>query len=556
MTSLPRLAPLALALFALPLATSAQTIPNSGQILQQVPPQPARKPVSEPGLLIESPLADAGDDATPFTVARLRIEGATAFDRATLHALVADGEGRTRTLTQLNALAQRITDYYHAHGYPLARAIVPAQTLSDGTVRLQVIEARYDEIHLENRSRASDRLLRATLAPLQPGDAVTQNALDTQLLLLDDLPGVAPRATLRPGGQPGTSTLDVRADALPTLQGQLVADTAGSRYTGRLRAGAYLDINNPLHHGDQLSLAAVTARHGMRYGRLDYETTLNGHGTQAGAAYSTLAYALGGPLRTLDAHGTARVSSAWLEQPLVRTRSGRLDVRLQFDHKQLRDRIDSTDLRNDRRSNHWTASLASQHGDDWAGGGLTSASLSVGHGRLGFDEAQAAAADAASARTRGSYTHWNASVARLQTLASDTRLYLDLSGQHSNRNLDSSEQFLLGGPNSVRGYDVASAAGASGWLATAELRHDLAWGCAGHCEGSVFVDHGSLRFNADPWTTGPNHARLSSIGAGFNWIGTGPWQLQVQLATPVGAAPDVLGKRNSARAWLQVARGF
>jgi hemolysin activation/secretion protein len=88
------------------------------------------------------------------------------------------------------------------------------------------------------------------------------------------------------------------------------------------------------------------------------------------------------------------------------------------------------------------------------------------------------------------------------------------------------------------------------------LRHDLAWGCAGHCEGSVFVDHGSLRFNADPWTTGPNHASLSSIGAGFNWIGTGPWQLQVQLATPVGAAPDVLGTRNSARAWLQVARGF
>ena len=551
-----RLAPLALALSALPLATLAQTIPNSGQILQQVPPQPMSKPAAEPGVLIESPITDATGDATPFAVERLQVEGNTAFDSATLHALVADGEGKTQTLTGLNALAQRITDYYHAHGYPLARAIVPAQTLSGGTLRLQVIEARYDEIHLENRSRVGDGLLRATLAPLRPGDAVTQAALDTRLLLLDDLPGVAPRATLRPGAQPGTSTLDVRADAEPVIQGQLTADTAGSRYTGRLRAGAYLDISNPLHHGDQLSLAAITAGHGMRYGRLGYQTTLNGHGTRLGAAYSMLAYALGGPLDALDAHGTARVSSAWLEQPLVRTRNSRLDVRLQFDHKQLRDRIDSTDLRNDRRSNHWTASLASQHGDDWAGGGLTSASLGVGHGRLGFDEAQAAAADAASARTRGSYTHWNASVARLQTLTSGTRLYLDLSGQHSNRNLDSSEQFLLGGPNSVRGYDVASAAGASGWLATAELRHDLAWGCAGHCEGSVFVDHGSLRINADPWTAGPNHASLSSAGVGFNWIGSGPWQLQVQLAAPVGAAPDVLGKRNSARAWLQVARGF
>lgn len=551
-----RLAPLALALFALPLATLAQTIPNSGQILQQVPPKPAEKPATAPGLVIESPATAAAEDSTPFAVTQLQLDGNTTFDSATLHALVADGEGKTQTLTQLNALAQQITDYYHAHGYPLARAIVPAQALNGGTVRLQIIEARYDQIDLANRSHVGDGLLRATLAPLRSGEPVTQATLDTHLLLLDDLPGVNPHATLRPGAQAGTSTLDVHADAGPALQGQVVADTAGGRYTGRLRVGAYLDLNNPLRHGDQLSLGALTSGHGMNYGRLGYQFTLNGHGTRLGAAYSMLAYALGGPLDALDAHGTARVASAWLAQPLVRTRNSRLDVRLQFDRKKLRDRIDRTALRNDRHSNHWTASVVSQHGDHWAGGGLTNASLSVGHGRLGFDEAAAQAADAATARTRGSYTHWNASLARLQNLASATRLYVSLSGQHSNRNLDSSEQFLLGGPNSVRGYDVASIAGASGWLGTVELRHDLPWDCAGHCEGSLFADHGNLRINADSWTSGPNRAHLSSVGVGFHWIGTGPWQLQAQLATPIGAAPALLGKRSSAHAWLQVARGF
>ena len=556
MLSSLRLAPLALALFALPLATLAQTIPNSGQILQQVPPKPAEKPATAPGLMIESPTTANIDDATPFAVTQLQLDGNTSFDSATLHALVADGEGKTQTLTQLNALAQRITDYYHAHAYPLARAIVPAQTLSGGTVRLQVVEARYDRIELDNRSRIGDGLLRATLAPLHAGEVVTQSSLDTSLLLLDDLPGVAPHATLRPGAEPGTSTLDVHADAEPTVQGQVVADTAGGRYTGRLRVGAYLDLNNPLRHGDQLSVGALSSGHGMNYGRLGYQFTLNGHGTRLGAAYSMLAYALGGPLDALDAHGTARVASAWLAQPLLRTRNSRLDVRLQFDRKQLRDRIDSTALRNDRHSNHWTASIVSQHADHWAGGGLTNASLSLGHGRLGFDEAAAAAADAATARTQGSYTHWNASLARLQNLGTATRLYVSLGGQHSHRNLDSSEQFLLGGSNSVRGYDVASVAGASGWLGTVELRHDLPFDCAGHCEGSLFVDHGNLRLNADPWTSGPNRAHLSSAGVGFQWTGTGPWQVQAQLATPIGAAPALLGKRSGARAWLQVARGF
>jgi hemolysin activation/secretion protein len=553
-----RLSPLALALLALPLATLAQTIPNSGQILQQVQPAPSEKPQAEPGLVIESPASATTADSTPFAVARLQIDGNGAFDTATLHALVADGEGRSLTLTGLNALAQRITDYYRAHGYPLARALVPAQTLSNGTVHITVVEARYDEVQLDNRSRVGDGLLRATLTPLQAGQPVTQSSLDRSLLLLGDLPGVSPHATLSPGTDAGTSTLGVVADVAPPLQGNLFVDDAGSRYTGRLRVGANLDINSPLHHGDQLNLSALTAGHGMRYGRLAYQYTLNGQGTRLGAAYSALAYSLGGPLDALEAHGTARVASSWLTQPLVRSRRGSLDVRLQFDRKQLRDRIDTTALRNDRHSNHWTADAYGQHSDDLAGGGLTSASLSLGHGQLGFDRgaAAAAAADAATARTQGSYTHWNANLARLQSLGSSTRLYASVSGQHSNRNLDSSEQFLLGGPNSVRGYDIASVAGTSGWLGTLELRHDLDWGCAGHCEASVFADHGSLRINADSWTSGPNRAHLNSAGVGFNWVGTRQWQAQVQLAVPMGAAPAWLGKRSSARAWLRVVKEF
>ena len=133
---------------------------------------------------------------------------------------------------------------------------------------------------------------------------------------------------------------------------------------------------------------------------------------------------------------------------------------------------------------------------------------------------------------------------------------MSVSGQHSNRNLDSSEQFLLGGPNSVRGYDVASVAGASGWLGTLELRQDLNWGCAGHCEGSVFIDHGSLRLNADPWTAGRNRAHLSSAGVGFHWSGTRGWQTQVQLATPLGAAPTLLGNAARRGCGCRWSRGF
>jgi len=551
-----RLSPLVLALATLPLAAFGQTIPNSGQILQQVEPREPTRPSVEPSLNIESPSTPASTDATPFAVTRLDIEGNTAIPTATLHALIANGEGRTLTLTELNTLAQRITDYYRAHGYPLARAFIPAQALDSGTVQIRVVEAHYDKVQAVNHSRASDRLVDATLASLHAGTVVKRSTLDHSLLLLGELPGASPQATLKPGTTPGTSSLDVDVAVTPTVQGTVSLDDAGTRYTGRLRAGASVAINEPLHQGDQLNVDVLSAGHGMRYGRLGYQFTLNGQGTRVGAAYSALAYDLGGPLRALDANGTAQVGSAWLTQPLLRTRNGRLDARLQFDHKQLRDTIGAATLNNDRHTDSATLSVVGQRADTWAGGGNNSATLGISHGSLNFEGAAAAAADAGSARTQGSYTHWNASLARLQNIVPGTRLYVSVSAQHGTGNLDSSEQFLLGGSDSVRGYGVASVAGDSGWIGTLELRHDLDWDCAGHCMGSVFVDHGELRINSDPWTTGPNHSQLSSAGVGFTWIGARQWQAQVQVAKPIGDQSLLTAKQPDARIWLWLLKGF
>jgi hemolysin activation/secretion protein len=549
------MSPLALALAALPLAVPAQTLPNSGQILQQVQPREPASPTEKPRLDVEQPQTAPPPATMPFRVDHIVVEGATAVDAATLHALVADGEGRSLTLAQLQALADRIGAYYHAHGYPLARAVVPAQTLDHGTVRLQVVEARYDSIEVDNRSRVGDTLVRATLAPMRPGQPVTQASLDRALLLLGDLPGVDPHATLRPGSQAGTTQVGVAAEPAPMLDGDVYVDNGGTRYSGRARAGADLDINNPLRHGDLLSFSALTAGSGLDYGRAAYQYTLNGTGTRVGAGYSALRYELsGGPVSVLDAHGTARVASAWLAQPLVRSRRATLDARLQFDRKRLRDDLGAAALHDHRHTRSWTLDLHGQRQDGWLGGGITRAGIGFTHGRLDFDDAAAAAADAATARTQGSYSRWNAHVSRLQQLGHQMRLYAGVQGQGSSDNLDSSEQFILGGPDSVRGYAVGSIAGANGWLATLELQHDLAWGCAGRCQARIFVDSGALRVNADPWAPGTNHQRLSGAGLGLDWIGTRQWLAQIQVATPIGARPD--GIRHGSQLWVRLSKGF
>jgi hemolysin activation/secretion protein len=554
-----RLTPYALALLAVcpARALAQQAPPNSGQLLQQMQPLPSQTAPPRTDLTIQAPATSEARDNTPFAVKIIHVDGATVFPAETLHGLVASGEGQTLTLTQLHTLAQNITDYYRAHGYLLARAIIPPQALDGGEVRLVVLEGRFDRYRLDNRSRINDSLLQSTLQPLQ-GQVVQQSLLDRHLLLLDDLPGATAHATLSPGSYSGTSELDVRVDPAPLLAGNVTLDDEGDRYTGRARLSGNLYVNNPFGQGDQLSLNVLTSGHDMRYGRLGYEEALNGYGTRMGVAYSALDYRLGQSLADLQAHGTAHEGSAWINQALIRRRDATLSARLEVDEKHLHDDIDSTDLRNDRHMLDWVATLSGNQSDSWGGGGIDNAWLSVTRGRLGFDDVVANITDAVTARTQGTFTRWNAMVSRLQTLTPTTRLLLSLSGQYSNNNLDSSEQFLLGGPDTVRGYEVSTLAGASGFLATLELRHDLALPWAGAWQGSVFADHGGVWVDANTWPgrSGPNHANLSSAGIGLDWAGPEQWTVMLQVASPVGATSELAGRRPSSRAWIQLSKGF
>jgi len=545
-----------MALLAAPLFAQ-QTPPSSGQLLQQAQPPQQPLPHREPGIQIQTPVSAHVTDNTPFQVKQIIVRGNTSFATGTLHALVADGEGHTQTLATLTALAQRITDYYRAHGYPLSRAVVPAQSLDDGIVQFKVIEARYGQVQVNNHSPVQTSLLNATLSPLQSGQLVTQASLDHQLLLLNDLPGVQAHAVLGPGSAPGTSDLSVDAVALPRVTGNLTLDDAGDRYTGRIRLGGNMAVNNLAGLGDQLSVGLLASDGHMHYGHLGYDFALNGRGTRFGLAYSALSYQLGDSLSNLDARGHASEASAWVSQAIVRSPNTNLSVRLEVDNHHLADDTGSTGVHDDRHTWDWTASGAFDHRDGWGGGGVTQAQLSLTRGQLGFDNAAAEAGDAVTADTQGHELHWDGSVSRLQMITATTRLYVALSGQYSHRNLDASEQFLLGGMQSVRGYEVSTLAGASGYLATTELRHDLSLP-GGAWQGSVFVDQGGIWINSQPWAgnTGSNHATLSSVGLGLNWAGPDRWIAQVQVGQPVGSTPEVAGKRPSTRAWLQLSKGF
>jgi hemolysin activation/secretion protein len=538
-------------------AHAAGPVPDSGAILQQI--QPVLPPPPSPsgtGLSIERGNGATTPASAPFLVKTLLITGNDKIPTASLHALVADAEGKTLTLADLERLTDRITDYYQTHGYPLARAVIPAQSIHDGAVRIQVIEARYGNVKLHNQSRVTDPLLQATLAPLQSGQVIAGAPLDHALLLLSDIPGVAVSATLQPGEAVGSSDLLVATDAAPAVTGTVAADNYGNHYTGSARLGGTVNFIDPLHHGDSLSVSGLSSGANMNYGRVDYQAVLNGAGTMLGGAYSALTYRLGDNLGPLDSHGTAGVASVWAKQPLVRSRDFNLYGQLQFDHLELHDDIGATAIRTDRRLDNGTLNLLGDARDEFLGGGIDTWSLGWTGGHLGFEDAPAQLADAGSARTEGGFSKWNASFARLQHVSASDSVYLALSGQKAQGNLDTAEKMTLGGPYTVRAYEMGVLSGDTGFLATLELRHQLFAAANSQWQAVAFIDASHITVNQTTWVPGSNNATLSGAGAALDWTGPYRWHARVSIAAPIGPTPELVGSTTSTRVWGEIGKSF
>jgi hemolysin activation/secretion protein len=544
------------ALLALCNTAFAQQPPSGGAL--QIPAAPAL-PRPAPEIRIEQRTV-APPPASPqvgIVVTSLQLQGVTAFPEAELLAVARFTPGTELTLTDLQAMAARITEHYRRHGYFVAQAYLPAQDIVGGTVTIAVSEGRLGRVQLRNESKLSDRVALSALAGLESGEVVATGPLESRLLLLSDLPGVNVRSTLVPGASPGTSDLMVDVTPGQRVTGSIDADNAGNRYTGTYRLGATVNVNNPLGLGDVASLRLLTSGSGLQYGRLSYQLQV-GRG-QVGVAYSHLHYELGREFTGLDAHGTAQIASVFGRYPVIRTRDNNLYLQLALDAKRFDDRMDAIPSATEKNSRVLMTSVFGDHRDSLGGGGVNSYFVTWSTGRLRIETPEARAQDALTARTEGSFNKLSASAMRLQRLGGPFSLYAGISGQAASKNLDVSEKMSLGGMNGVRAYPEGEAYADEGYLLTLEARMDLPPPPAqvpGHMQLIVFADTGTVTLNRKPWMGGENRRTLSGAGVGVNWADPGNFLVRAFYARRIGSEHATSAPDKSGRFWVQLVKYF
>jgi hemolysin activation/secretion protein len=386
---------------------------------------------------------------------------------------------------------------------------------------------------------------------------------------MNDLPGVSAKATLERGATPGATRVIIDASEGPLLNATLSADNFGNYYTGVWRGTGQAAINDAFGIGDQLSLS-LTGGEGLFLGRASYGLPVGSNGLRANLAFTVLYYEVGRELSSLDSNGRADTINLSASYPLVRSRSASLWGNFSYECRMLMDNANGVKTR-DRKVNTGTFDLFSTLYDSIGGGGLTSLRLSLAAGDLNLSGVPTAeAADAAGGQTAGKYVKFGYSAARLQRATERLSLFAAINGQFATSNLDSSEEFILGGPSGVRAYPVGEGSGDEGAVLTFETRYDLfADRSLGNLQLVGFLDAGHTLINRNEYPGGFNNAAnsneywISGGGAGLNYDKPGVCSIRLSYANKIGhnsgrtvAGKDSDNHNSDGQFWLQAIAWF
>jgi hemolysin activation/secretion protein len=531
----------------------AQVPPDAGRIQEQLRIPEQRRPSPAPTIRIQPPSDDGKADSAPFFVEGFRISGATAFAPEELLRLL--GEPRqSLTLAQVQALVDRVTEHYREHGYIVARAFIPAQDVRGGVVDVAVLEGRYGRIDISNASEISEARLRSILGEVREYGLVHGPSLERAVLLISDLAGVEPKATLEPGERTGLTNLVLEVAPTRDYEFDVTFDNSGSRFTGRNRLSGGVAVNSPFGIGDRAAVRAVTSDDRLFAVRVAYEAPLGSSGLKGATHVSHASYQLGDEFAALQQSGTATAIGASLTYPLVRSAAFNLRLVGGVEGRDLDDDIGALGTVNKKTLGLVQWGVSGDFRDRLLSGAVTGFQVLATQGRLNLRTPTSEQADALTARTEGRYAKVALGANRLQALGAAWRVSVAYTGQRAFDNLDSSEKFSVGGPAGVRAYPVGEAAGDDAHVVQAELRYSVGYVGGGQLVPFVFGDWARSRINHELWPgfNGTNDRRLSGYGAGAEWSAGGVVFARLSHARKRGDERATADVDRESRTWLQM----
>ena len=432
---------------------------------KKLEPPPRLPPGVE--LPLEEPTPVPPLAAPTLQVTRIALEGSTLLPDEELKKLVSPIIGRTVALSELQEVTQAVTRWYRGRGYVTSRAVIPAQEVKDGLVRIRVIEGKVGQLKVEGNRYFSTSLLTRQMK-ISSGELLWLPRLEGALSRLNAHPDRKVKLILVPGAEAGTTDLVLQVTDRRPIHSNYGVDTLGTKATGQIRQSLLVAHGNLTGQDDQMVIRGlITEFGGLKGGTFSYLRPLTPAGVTATLDVSGILSSVGGDSKFLLARGDAVTVSPGLIVPLFRRSRLEWEGVAGFDVKRIRTRLDEvTSSKDDLRVFHVGTNLLQQ---DTNGQSLVTQELRVGIGSL-FGGSHPEDPAASRAKAGGSFVRWLLNLVRVQQGPWGTSLILRVAAHVTTKRLVPAEQFRLGGFETVRGYPEGEFLADTGYQTAVELR--------------------------------------------------------------------------------------
>lgn len=425
---------------------------------------------------IESPAvpAPSGQGEGCRDITAITLSGATRMSARRQEQIVAPYEGRCLGVTEIQALLSDITKFYIEAGYATTRAYLPAQDLTTGRLRIDIVEGKVGAVRIAPESEGRVNL--GTAFPYLEGDVLNLRDIEQGLDQINRLSSNNATMDILPGDNVGESVIAVKNDPGKRWHVSISGDNHGTRTTGRRQVGASLAVDNTLGLNDLISLTErrtlafddkskrARSRGAMISLPYGYVTLSGGYNW---SDYNSTIITAAGTLLGLS--GDNRSIYGTVDYVALRTQDSKVTLSATLTGKRARNYIGGTLL--DVSSRNLTVADLSANYSTYAAGGAVSAGITYSRGLRGFS-ALDDAPDLPSDFPRAQFhkMSFNASyVAPFRVGPLDFSWSTALQAQKAFDVLYGSEQISIGGLYSVRGFHDDSLANDDGYY----VRNDL-----------------------------------------------------------------------------------
>lgn len=505
--------------------------------IDPLPPTPDSPPLTTPTPTApDSPLPDSPSPSPPaqtVQINQIQVIGSTVFSPDDFAPLLQPYTGRSLTLAELQQAADEITQLYLDRGYLTSRAVLVDQAIENGVVQIRVIEGALERIEIEGNRRVDPAYIRSRIAlggrtPIRQADLEDQ----LRLLRLDPLFDNV-EASLRPGSGIGQSILMVRITEADPWFGTVGVDNYSPPSVGSERLGVSVGYRNLTGLGDELYGSYYrSTTGGSDLLDFSYRVPINPlNGTiQLRAAPNF--YTITDPaFDELDIHGQQSLYEITYRQPLIQSPREEFALSIGLTYE------DGETLIGSFLSDSSTTSVIQFAQDyirrDTRGAWAARSQFNFGTGLFDATHDNHSTPD-------GQFFSWLGQFQRVQIFNTRNLLITQLDVQLTPDGLLSSQQFVIGGGQSVRGYQQNIRLGDNGVRFSIEDRITLLQNESGQptLQLAPFVDLGTVWNAANNPNSLPDQRFLAGVGVGLLWEIFPDLNLRLDAALPLVELPD------------------